>query len=154
MNIFVILAKQILNNCTFCKSKTKLIILKAAKFYLVVNALLSGKRNCPEKKLSKKKIWTKNWPDNFFLPALAMPLFFLVFIMPLICCLEYFCPYVRPIVQQKHGTYFFIILTFIHLVWMLHCHNLQKAWASWNHRDGVHPIVQISQILGSLFMSF
>ena len=61
---------------------------KTAKFYLVVNALLSGQNNCPVKIIQNKKIvWT-----IFYCPRCQRPRFFPFFfvyflsIWRLICC--------------------------------------------------------------------
>ena len=84
-------------------------------------------KNCPEKKIvrTKKLSGQKNCPDKknsctLFLSELSMPSFFVFFIF---CpsslqfvVLNNFCPYFRPIVQQKHGTYFRNIFKFFGII--------------------------------------
>ena len=109
--------------------------INLAKFFLVVNALLSGQWNLSDKKivrtkncLDQKIIRTKKLSGQLNFSALSMPLFFVFFyflsIRLLICCLDLFCPYLCPIVQQKQGTYFRIIVTLLMNIMGLNNYNL------------------------------
>ena len=82
-----------------------------AKFYLVVNALLSGQNNCPHKKIVR---------TTFFGPCCQCPRFF---------CFCYFLS-IRPWIgcnsSTKHGTYFRTILGILWALIITTC--FMKLW--------------------------
>ena len=86
-----------------------------AKFYLVVNVLLSGQKklfeqnNCSDKKIVR----TKKMSRLTFFCLISNALGFFLSIGLLIFVFIIFCQYFCPIVQQKHGTYFKNILQFL-----------------------------------------
>ena len=91
----------------------KNIVNILAKFYLVVNALLSG-----QQKLSGQIFFVRVLMPSIFC------LYFFLSIGPLISCLSNCCPYFCPIVQQGHGTYFRNILKLLRNIMGLNNHNL------------------------------